>query len=109
MLFWEALQCNKRFRSFIIGSDYGHRFLIIVLYYALVYKNDVTKHGVVRMCAFVLQTLSTETDFGKRLNERYLNQESLPQTVRLEHFVGTYADYTIIVSNCPLCECPRRR
>ena len=98
MLFWEALQCNKRFRSFIIGSDNGHRFLIIVLYYALEYKNDPNKQGVVRMCAFVLQTLSTETDFGKRLQEPYQNQTALSASVRIEGFEGTYADYTIIVS-----------
>ena len=104
MLFWEALQCNKRFRSFIIGSDSGHRFLILVLYYALEYRNDPTKQGVVRMCVFVLQTLSTETDFGRRLSEPYHGQDSLPISVRIEGFRGTYADYTIIVSCCP---CPR--
>lgn len=98
MLFWEALQCNKRFRSFIIGSDSGHKFLILVLYYALEYKSDPTKQGVVRMCAFVLQTLSTEIDFGKRLNEPYHNQDSLLGNVRIESFEGTYADYTIVVS-----------
>ena len=98
MLFWEALQCNKRFRSFIIGSDSGHKFLVLVLYYALEYKSDPTKQGVVRMCAFVLQTLSTELDFGKRLNELYHNQDSLPGNVRIEEFEGTYADYTVVVS-----------
>ena len=98
MLFWEALQCNKRFRSFIIGSDYGHKFLVLILYYGLEYKSDPTKQGVVRMCAFVLQTLSTEIDFGKRLNEPYENQGSLPPAARVENFEGTYGDFVILVN-----------
>ena len=98
MLFWEALQCNKRFRSFIIGSDYGHKFLVLILYYALEYKSDLTKQGVVRMCAFILQTLSTEIDFGKRLNEPYEHQGSLPPIARVEGFEGTYGDFVILVN-----------
>jgi hypothetical protein len=30
MLFWEALQCNKRFRSFIIDTDRAHDFVVLV-------------------------------------------------------------------------------
>lgn len=97
MLFWETLQCNKRFRSFIIDTDRGHDFVILVLFYALEYKTDAVKQGVVRMCVFVLQTLSTEPNFGKRLNKKFEGQDYLPSSIRLNNFVGTYADFLLIV------------
>jgi hypothetical protein len=97
MLFWEALQCNKRFRSFIIDTDRVHDFVILIMYYALEYRLDQSKSGVVRMCVFVLQTLSTEPKFGKSLNKRFEGQNSLPASVRIASFSGTYADYLIIV------------
>ncbi len=34
------------------------------LFYAPEYKSDASKQGVVRMCAFLLQTLSVEKNFG---------------------------------------------
>ncbi|KAH7071311.1 high-temperature-induced dauer-formation protein-domain-containing protein [Paraphoma chrysanthemicola] len=95
MLFWEALQCNKRFRSFIIDTDRAHDFVVLVLYYAIDQRNDPTKQGLVRMCVFVLQTLSVEPNFGKSLNKTFEGQESLPPSIRIPNFHGTYADYVI--------------
>jgi hypothetical protein len=97
MLFWEALQCNKRFRSFIIDTDRAHDFVVLVLYYAIDQRNDPTKQGLVRMCVFVLQTLSVEPNFGKSLNKTFEGQESLPLSIRIPNFHGTYADYVITV------------
>ncbi len=97
MLFWEALQCNKRFRTFIIDSGRANEFAVLVLFYALEYKTDQAKQGVVRMCVFILQTLSTEPEFGKHLNKPFATQDSLPPTVRIPDFSGTYADFLIIV------------
>lgn len=99
MLFWETLQCNRRFRSFIIDTDRGHDFVILVLFYALEYKTDPAKQGVVRMCVLVLQTLSTEPNFGKRLNKKFEGQDYLPASIRLSDFTGTYADFLIIVKS----------
>lgn len=96
MLFWETLQCNKRFRAFIIDSNRAHDFVILCLFYAIESKTDPSKQGVVRMCAFVLQTLSVEPNFGKSLNKRFDAQETLPQVIRLPSFRGTYADFLII-------------
>ncbi|KAL1593827.1 hypothetical protein SLS60_010560 [Paraconiothyrium brasiliense] len=95
MLFWETLQCNKRFRSFIIDTDRAHDFVVLVLYYAIDQRNDPTKQGLVRMCIFVLQTLSVESHFGKSLNKTFEGQESLPASIRITNFHGTYADYLI--------------
>ena len=102
MLFWETLQCNKRFRSFIVDTDRAHDFVILILFYALEYKTDPAKQGVVRMCVFVLQTLSTEESFGKRLNQEFQGQDSLPVSMKLDKFKGTYADFLIIVRNVSL-------
>ena len=105
MLFWEILQCNKRFRSYIIDGRRGNDFVVLILFYALEYKTDPAKQGVVRMCVFVLQTLSTEPEFGKALNEIFSTQASLPAHIRLPEFHGTYADFLITVSSW----CQRKR
>ena len=98
MLFWEMLQCNRRFRSFVIDTDKGHEFMILVLFYSMEYKTDASKQGIVRMCVFVLQTLTTEPTLGKRLNRKFEGQDALPPSIRLSNFDGTYADFLIIVS-----------
>ncbi|KAH8888891.1 hypothetical protein GQ53DRAFT_724317 [Thozetella sp. PMI_491] len=95
MLFWEITQCNKRFRSFIIDTERAHDFTILVLFYALEYKSDASKQGVVRMCAFLLQTLSVEKNFGVNLNKMFEGQDTLPPAIRIPGFRGTYADFLI--------------
>ncbi|KAK0383574.1 hypothetical protein NLU13_9485 [Sarocladium strictum] len=95
MLFWEVTQCNKRFRSFIIDTDRAHDFMVLILFYALEYKSEATKQGLVRMCAFMLQTLSVETNFGISLNKTFEGQESLPASIRIQNFRGSYADFLI--------------
>lgn len=50
------------------------------------------------MCIFILQTLSVEESFGKRLNMKFEAQDTLPTSIRIAGFRGTYADYLIIVS-----------
>ena len=97
MLFWESLQCNRRFRSFIIDSDHGHEIMKLMLFYALEYRLDPAKQGVVRMCAFVMQTLSTETNFGKQLNRKFEENNTLPPMIKINDFEGTHADFMMIV------------
>jgi hypothetical protein len=95
MLFWEITQCNKRFRSFIIDTERAHDFVILILFYALEYKGDASKQGVVRMCAFLLQTLSVEKNFGVNLNKTFEGQDTLPPAIRIVGFRGSYADFLI--------------
>lgn len=99
MLFWEITQCNKRFRSFIIDTDRSHDFVILILFYALEYKLDPSRQGVVRMCVFLLQTMSVEPNFGKNLNKRFEAQDTLPASIRIQSFNGTYADFLVHVRN----------
>ncbi|KAJ5626681.1 hypothetical protein N7528_004108 [Penicillium herquei] len=96
ILFWETLQCNKRFRSFMIDSNRSHDFLVLCIFYAMEYRADPSKQGMVRMCIFILQTLSAEPTFGKSLNVKFEGQETLPQSIRLPKFRGSYADYLVM-------------
>ncbi|SLM39067.1 Hid-1, partial [Lasallia pustulata] len=66
-----------------------------MLFYAIEYKTDATRQGIVRMCVFVLQTMSVEAAFGKNLNNKFEAQETLPPSIRLQNFKGTYADFLI--------------
>lgn len=95
MLFWEITQCNKRFRAFIIDTGRVHDFVVLAIFYALEYKSDPSKQGIVRMCAFLLQTLSVESTFGSSLNKPFEGQQSLPPSIRINDFSGTYADFLI--------------
>lgn len=97
VLFWELLQVNKRFRSFIIETDRAHDFVVLVLYYAMSAKDEPAKQGIVRMCVLILQTMSVEPSFGERLNKVFVGQESLPSQLRITNFHGTYADFLITV------------
>jgi hypothetical protein len=108
MLFWEMTQCNKRFRSFIIDTERAHDFIILILFYALENKADAAKQGVVRMCAFLLQTLSVEKNFGVNLNKPFEAQDTLPPAIRIAGFKGTYGDFLIQVS-IPASRTPMRR
>ncbi|KAF2864569.1 hypothetical protein K470DRAFT_254202 [Piedraia hortae CBS 480.64] len=94
-LFWELLQVNKRFQLFIIETDRVHDFVVMVLYYAMAYKDEPAKQGLIRMCALILQTLSVDSSFGKRLNKVFVGQDSLPASVKINHFHGSYADFLV--------------
>jgi hypothetical protein len=105
MLFWEVTQCNKRFRSFIIDTERAHDFVILILFYALEFKADASRQGVVRMCAFLLQTLSVEKNFGVNLNKSFEGQDTLPPAIRIAGFRGTYGDFLLQVSKYMRCLC----
>lgn len=105
MLYWELLQCNKRFRSFIVDSNRAHDFMVICIFYAMEHKTDPAKQGVVKMCIFILQTLSVEPGFGKNLFKKFEAQDTLPQSICLPNFRGTYGDFLIIVSQPPWFRC----
>jgi hypothetical protein len=98
-LFWEMLQCNKRFRSYLIATDRARDFVVLVLYYAVEAKDDLSKQGIVRMCVFILQTLSVEEKFGRKLNVAFTFQETLPSVLQIPNFHGSYADFLISVSS----------
>ncbi|KAJ4306572.1 hypothetical protein N0V88_001376 [Collariella sp. IMI 366227] len=89
MLFWEITQCNKRFRSFIIDTERAYDFVILILFYALEYKGGRFQ---ARGCE---DTLSVEKNFGVNLNKAFEAQDTLPQSIRIAGFRGTYGDFLI--------------
>ncbi|KAF0344411.1 ubp5 interacting protein ftp10 [Gigaspora margarita] len=97
MLLWKFLEINKRFRNYLLETDRVLDILIVLLYYSMENKHDQAQLGFVRMCAFILQTLSADRNFGMKLNKQFEGHGSLPSTVRISAFnTGTYADYMII-------------
>lgn len=96
ILFWDSIQCNKRFRQYLITSNRAHDFLVIVLYYIYDKRNDQSKQGLIRLCTYILLFLSSDEAFSKSLNKRFEGQSALPENIKLSGFNGTFADYTIV-------------
>lgn len=96
MILLQLLQHNRRMKNFLIDTSRVLDFLILLLYYALEYRNDPAQVGLVRLCAFILQPLSADAKFCQLLNTKFENHSSLPGSMRVPAFHGTYADYLII-------------
>lgn len=98
--------------------------MIVLLYYATENKLDpcnvylfgdekrvdkvtncvcVAQVGLVRMCSFILQTLSADRTFSVKINKQFEGHASLPINMRLPNFQGSYADYLILVSWYAFC------
>ncbi|KAG2184645.1 hypothetical protein INT43_000558 [Umbelopsis isabellina] len=96
MLCWKLLEINQRFRQYILETERVLDLMVVLLYYAVDNKNNAAQIGLVRMSAFVLQTLSSDRAFGVKLNRSFDGHSSLPNSVRLPMFHGSYADFLII-------------
>lgn len=55
------------------------------------------------MCIFILQTMSVEPNFGRSLNKKFEAQDTLPQSIHIPNFRGSYADYLIMVRSSLYC------
>ncbi|KAL1925499.1 uncharacterized protein VTP21DRAFT_382 [Calcarisporiella thermophila] len=96
MLCWKILEINKRFRNYLLETDRVLDIVVVLLYYALDNKLDPAQIGLVRMCTFMLQTISADRSFGSKLNKSFEGHSSLPSSLRISAFQGTYADFLII-------------
>ncbi|KAI9273545.1 high-temperature-induced dauer-formation protein [Helicostylum pulchrum] len=96
MLCWKLLEMNGRFRSYLMETERALDLMIVLIFYASENKLDPSQVGVVRMCAFILQTLSSDRTFSVRLNKHFEGHASLPVNIRLPNFSGSYADYLIL-------------
>lgn len=94
---WELVQCNRRFRRYLIDTTRILDYVIIILYHAIDSKDDPAKQGVLRMCIYVLQTFSTEDKFAQTLNHIFRHPETLPPVMRIANFHGSYTDFLICV------------
>ncbi|KAH8554602.1 high-temperature-induced dauer-formation protein-domain-containing protein [Umbelopsis sp. PMI_123] len=96
MLCWKLLEINQRFRQYLLETDRVLDLMVVLIYYAVDNRNNPAQIGLVRMSAFVLQTLSSDRAFGVKLNKPFDGHSSLPNSVRLPAFHGSYADFVII-------------
>ncbi|KAG0232444.1 hypothetical protein BGW42_008162 [Actinomortierella wolfii] len=95
MLCWRTLELNKRFRLYLLDTHRVLDIVIILLYFAMENKLDPSHIGVVRMCACMLHTLSSDRAFGSSLNKPFDGHASLPSNMRIPNFHGTYGDYLV--------------
>ncbi|KAI8980299.1 high-temperature-induced dauer-formation protein-domain-containing protein [Pilobolus umbonatus] len=96
MLCWKLLELNGRFRNYLMDTERALDLMVVLLYYASENKLDPCKLGLVRMCSFMLQTLSSDRKFSVKLNKPFEGHASLPNNIRIPNFQGSYADYLIL-------------
>lgn len=96
MLFWDLIQCNKKFKAYMIMSSRVHDFTVLLLYYMHEKRTESGKQGLVRLCAYVLLHLSADITYAKSLAKPFEGQNALPSNIKLPVFNGSYADYLII-------------
>lgn len=70
--------------------------MVVLLYYASENKLDPSQVGLVRMCSFMLQTLSSDRTFSVKLNKPFEGHPSLPSNIKIPNFQGSYGDYLIL-------------
>ncbi|CAO3588931.1 unnamed protein product [Absidia cylindrospora] len=100
MLCWKLTQINPRFRAYLMETERALDLTLVLIYHAMENKLDPSQLGFVRMCVFVLQTLSTDRRFGAKLNKPFQGHASLPSSIRPPPsdpaFAGSYADFLIL-------------
>lgn len=68
VLLWQLLEHNRKFRAFVLDDPMrAPELLRVLLYFALSYKANVAMQGLVRLCAFMLQDVSSEPSFAVQL------------------------------------------
>ncbi|KAK0559002.1 hypothetical protein OC844_004724 [Tilletia horrida] len=73
MLLWRMTLHNAKFRAFVLDDEDGGKrsltLLSFLLFHALAGKDLLQRHGLVRLCAFMLQDLSAEKAFGLHISK----------------------------------------
>ncbi|KAI8380735.1 high-temperature-induced dauer-formation protein-domain-containing protein [Blakeslea trispora] len=87
---------KRRFIKHLVETDGAMDLTIVLLFYAIDNKDKMTQIGLVRMCVFMLQTLSSDKEYCVKLNKPFTTHGSLPSAIRLYAFNGSYADFLII-------------
>lgn len=54
---------------------------------------DPARHGIAKMCVFVLQTLSVEPGFGKHMNEKIKGYSISPARQRLPDLSDSFSSF----------------
>ncbi|KAN0062957.1 hypothetical protein ACQY0O_004779 [Thecaphora frezii] len=68
MLLWRLLELNAKFRAYLLNSaQRAPELLSFLLHFSLTYKDNLALQGLVRLCAFMLQDVSSEAEFAAQL------------------------------------------
>ena len=68
MLLWRLFEHNEKFRTFVLDHpQQAPELLSFLLYFSLTYKDNLALQGLVRLCAFMLQHVSSERAFSVNL------------------------------------------
>ncbi|KZP20792.1 hypothetical protein FIBSPDRAFT_919775 [Athelia psychrophila] len=87
---WKMLELNKKFRLYVLESEKGTDIVAYVLAYFIDIKDKPQHHGLCRALSYVIQTLSADSAFGRKLSHPVKAQ--LPMKYNAG---GTYADYVV--------------
>ncbi|CEP09657.1 hypothetical protein [Parasitella parasitica] len=96
MMCWKLLEINSRFSKYLLETDRALDLTVVLIFHATDNKDKFTQLGLVRMCAFILQTMSSSKEYSCKLNKPFSAHSSLPSSIRLYAFNGTYGDFLII-------------
>ncbi|KAI8967237.1 high-temperature-induced dauer-formation protein-domain-containing protein [Mycotypha africana] len=96
MLCWRCIEVSKRFTYYLTDSDRALDLTVLLIFHANESKDKLSSTGLIRMCAFMLQTLSSNKEYSIKLNKPFTTHSYLPASVRIYAFNGSYADYLII-------------
>lgn len=96
MVCWRLLETNTRFIKYLVETDRVLDLTVCLVFHAVDNKDKLSQIGLMRMCAFMLQTLSSSKEYSLKLNKPFATHSSLPASIRIYAFNGTYADFLII-------------
>ncbi|KAI9279142.1 high-temperature-induced dauer-formation protein-domain-containing protein [Sporodiniella umbellata] len=96
MFCWKLLETNKRFTNYLMETERGLDLMVALIFYANENKLDPSQVGLVRMCIFMLQNLSSNRTFSVKINKSFDGHASLPAGSKIPNFQGSYANYLII-------------
>ncbi|KAL0097800.1 high-temperature-induced dauer-formation protein-domain-containing protein [Phycomyces blakesleeanus] len=96
MLCWRVMEINLKFRTYLMETERALDLMVVLIYYTMENRSNVAQVGLVRMCTFILQTLSSDRTFGVKLNKQFVSQSYLPALIRIPASHGTYGDFLII-------------
>ncbi|ANB11014.1 hypothetical protein AWJ20_3809 [Sugiyamaella lignohabitans] len=105
-LFWELTQCNRKFRDYLYSGS-ATDFMIFLLAYVQEKYQDASQREVVRLSAYILLYLSSDSAFVKLLRYKVevssgsddingnLRRKYISSKSKMSIFSGTYGDYLI--------------
>ncbi|KAF7968571.1 hypothetical protein HWV62_30117 [Athelia sp. TMB] len=87
---WKMLELNKKFRLYVLETEKGTDIVAYLLAYFIDIKDKPQHHGLCRALSYIIQTLSADSAFGRKLG--YPVKAQLPMKYNAG---GTYADFVI--------------